>query len=254
MAASPRPQHAQPPVPGSVFVNALGGAVTMQPKEDRELLFGRNRPEVHLCVGEDDLTISRKHGTLTFSAGRWWLRNTGSLAIRIGEARLLSAHDEPVPLAEGYTSLLVEGSQGRLHLVEVLVAGEDWARPPRHGDQTRPVRAWDLHPEERLAVTVLAQAYLRNEPGAAPMSWFRAAELMAEIDPERGWTEKRVEHRVRTLRLRLAACGVPGLLQPEVGGSGDALKHNLIKELIATNTITSKDLRLIDGDDAGAGC
>lgn len=101
MAASPRPQHAQPPVPGSVFVNALGGAVTKQPKEGRELIFGRNRPEVHLCVGEDDLTVSRKHGTLTFSAGRWWLRNTGSLAIRIGEARLLSAHDAPVPLAEG---------------------------------------------------------------------------------------------------------------------------------------------------------
>jgi hypothetical protein len=35
-----------------------------------------------------------------------------------------------------------------------------------------------------------------------------------------------------------------------VGGSGDALKQNLIKELIATNTITSKDLELID-DPAG---
>jgi hypothetical protein len=38
-----------------------------------------------------------------------------------------------------------------------------------------------------------------------------------------------------------------------VGGSGDVLKHNLIKELIATNTITSKDLELIDRDDAATG-
>ena len=51
----------------------------------------------------------------------------------------------------------------------------------------------------------------------------------------------------------LAACGVAGIIQPEVGGSGDVLKHNLIKELIATNTITSKDLELIDRDDAVTG-
>ena len=57
---------------------------------------------------------------------------------------------------------------------------------------------------------------------------------------------------MRALRLRLAACGVPGVIQPEVGGSGDALKHNLIKELIATHTISSKDLELIDGAAAGA--
>lgn len=253
MAAPPRPRRAPPPVPGTVFVHTLGDAVMMPPKEGRELLFGRNRPEVHLCVGEDDPTVSRKHGALTFSAGRWSVRNTGNLAIRIGESRLLTAHDEPVPLAEGYTSLVVEGSGGRLHLVEVLVAGQDWGSSTRHGDQTRPVRAWDLHPEERLAVVVLAQAYLRNQPGAAPVSWQRAAELMTEIDPGRGWTEKRVEHRVRTLRLRLAACGVHGLIQLEVGGSGDVLKHNLIKELIATNTISSKDLALIDRDDATAG-
>ncbi len=198
MAAPPRPRRPPPPAPGTVFVHAVGDAVMMPPKEGRELLFGRNRPEVHLCVGEDDLTVSRKHGTLTY----------------------------------------------------LLVVGPDWGQTPRHGDQTRPVRAWDLHPEERLAVVVLAQAYLRNEAGAQPVSWQRAAELMTELDPGRSWTEKRVEHRVRAVRLRLAACGVHGLIQPEVGGSGDVLKHNLIKELIATDSISSKDLALIDGDGA----
>jgi hypothetical protein len=249
----PRTRRPAPPAPGTVYVHAVGDAVTMPPKDGRELVFGRNRPEVHLCVGEDDLTVSRKHGTLTYSAGSWWLRNTGILAIRIGESRLLTAHDEPVPLAEGYTSLVVEGSRGRLHLVEVLVVGPEAGTTPRHGDQTRPVRAWDLQPEERLAVVVLAQSYLRNQPGAQPATWQQAAELMAELDPGRKWTDKRVEHRVRALRLRLAACGVTGIIQPEVGGSGDVLKHNLIKELIATNTISSKDLELIDGDDAAMG-
>ena len=76
---------------------------------------------------------------------------------------------------------------------------------------------------------------------------------MVEIDTGRKWTDKRVEHRVRALRLRLAACGVAGIIQPEVGGSDDARKHNLIKELIVTNTISSKDLELIDLDDAARG-
>lgn len=240
-----RPPRLPPPVPGSVLVAALGDSVTMPPKEGRELLFGRNRPEVHVCVGEDDLAVSRRHGTLTYSAGRWWLRNTGNLAIRIGEARI-TAYDKAVPLAEGYTSLVVEGSSGRLHLVEALVVGAATGKKPRPGDSTIPVKAWDLLPEEKLAVVVLAQAHLRNEPGAQPVSWVRAAELMTEIEPDRGWTEKRVEHRVRALRLRLAACGVHGLIQDEVGGSGDVLKHNLIMVLIASNTISSKDLALIE--------
>ena len=82
-----RTRRPLPPAPGTVFVHAVGDAVTMPPKEGRELIFGRNRPEVHLCVGEDDLTVSRKHGTLTNAESRWWLRNTGILAIRIGESR-----------------------------------------------------------------------------------------------------------------------------------------------------------------------
>ncbi len=77
MPPPPRMRRPSPPAPGTVFVHAVGDSVTMPPKEERQLVFGRNRPEVHLCVGEDDLTVSRKHGTLTYSAGRWWLRNTG---------------------------------------------------------------------------------------------------------------------------------------------------------------------------------
>src|SRR5689334_17820062 len=87
-----RTRRPVPPAPGTVFVHAVGDAVAMPPKDRRELIFGRNRPEVHLCVGEDALSISRKHGTLTHSGGRWWLRTTGIAAIRIGESRLLSAH------------------------------------------------------------------------------------------------------------------------------------------------------------------
>src|SRR4051812_31470830 len=163
-----RTRRPLPPAPGTAFVHAVGDAVTMPPKEGRELIFGRNRPEVHLCVGEDDLTVSRKHGTLTNSEGRWWLRNTGILAIRIGESRLLTAHDEAVPLEEGYTSLVIEGSRGRLHLIEVLVVGPEAGTTPRHGDQTRPVRAWDLPPGGRPAVGVPGPAHPRHPPRAPP--------------------------------------------------------------------------------------
>lgn len=246
MARPPQPPRAEDPVRGTVLLHSVGHAVTMPPREERVVTFGRNRPEVNLCMGEDDLRVSRTHGVLTFRSGRWWLHTTGTLAIRMGESLLLHADDEPVPLPEGYTSLVVEGSGGRLHLVEVLVVGPDGGRVPRHGAKTAPVRAWQLHPEERLAVVAIAQEYLHNNPGAQPLSWARAAELLAELQPGRGWTWKVVEHRVRTLRLRLSACGVYGLIRSEAGGSGDVLKHNLIKELLSTNTIGRRDLDLLD--------
>jgi hypothetical protein len=39
------------------------------------------------------------------------------------------------------------------------------------------------------------------------------------------------------------------LIQPEVGGTGHLLKHNLVKVLISSNTSGPRDLPLVDGDD-----
>lgn len=109
----------------TIFVLSVGGGMSVGPKEGRTLLFGRNRPDVHVCVGEDDPRVSREHGVLEHRGGKWWIRNTG----RLPGGRLLFAEEEPVPLAEGYTPVFVRGSTNREHLLEVFVTGAGGRRP-----------------------------------------------------------------------------------------------------------------------------
>src|SRR5580765_6367197 len=181
-------------LPGTLFARAIGDSVRMGPKDGRVLVFGRNRPEVHLCIGEDDLSISRRHGTLTCHGSQWWLRNTGVLGIHVGETRLVTPDDAPFPLTPGFTSLTIEGRNGRLHLIEVQVYGGDTSGgsgSPRYGDKTLPVRAWMLDDDERLVIVAMAQDYLRSAPDPRPRSWQQVASLLQDIDPARSWTEKK---------------------------------------------------------------
>lgn len=57
-------------VPGTVPVLSLAGGLSWAPREGRTIVFGRNRPQVHVCLGENDPRVSRKHGTLTWEHGR----------------------------------------------------------------------------------------------------------------------------------------------------------------------------------------
>src|SRR2546426_1018218 len=112
---------------------SLAGGVSWGPKDGRTLIFGRNRPEVHVCLGENDLQVSRHQGSLTCQGGRWWLSNTGRRPIRLAGKRLLFRDEDPVPLEAGYTPLFVRGSSGREHLLEVFVSGPEGAMPePQH--------------------------------------------------------------------------------------------------------------------------
>ena len=91
----------QPPpaAENTIYAQALNGGISVGPKQGRELLFGRNRPEVHVCLGEDDLHVSRRHGTLYFDGGRWWVRNTGRTPIRFPDRRMLFESESPLPLS-----------------------------------------------------------------------------------------------------------------------------------------------------------
>ena len=74
--------------------------------------------------------------------------------------------------------------------------------------------------------------------------------LLADLYPAAGWTEKKAEHKARGLRLRLDVAGRPGLVaQPGSTHLGSSLKERLIRELITSNTISSRDLTLIDDVD-----
>jgi pSer/pThr/pTyr-binding forkhead associated (FHA) protein len=236
-----------PADPGALYALAPAGGFAARPCEGRTILFGRNRPEVHVCVGESDRHVSRRHGSVTRRGDRWWVRSTGRQPLRLPGDRLLFPDDDPVPLADGYTPLFVRGSRGREHLLELFVLGPDGEPPvPRPGDPTQPPRVWRLTDEERLALIVLAQRYLLHEAHPQPLSWRQAAEHLRELRPGERWTHKRVEHLIVAVRARLSKGGVRGLTREEVGEPvGNALNHNLIRELMESTTVVPPDLDLI---------
>ncbi|HEU5126460.1 MAG TPA: hypothetical protein VFU12_00605 [Glycomyces sp.] len=250
------PQHASlafgvgEAVPGTIYVLSVSGGVRFRPKEDRFILFGRNRPEVHVCVGEDDRRVSRSQGRVARRGDHWWLRNTGRPPLRLPGTRMLFPEDEPFPLEPGYTPVFVNGTSGRRHLMELYVTGDDGCLPrPVPGESTLTDRPWKLGDAERLALVALAQRYLLHEAYPQPLAWRQAAERLIELQPGERWTHRRVEHTVAAVRRRLTEAGVPGLTREEVGEPvGNMLNHNLIVELLRSRTLVPPDLRLL-GDD-----
>jgi hypothetical protein len=183
-------------------------------------------------------------------ADQWWVRATGKLPLRLPKSRLLFNQDDPIPLAAGYIPLFVGGSSGREHLIEVHVQAEPGSGlSTRPEDVTQPPNLWPLSPTERLVLVVLGQRYLLHEVYPNPLSWRQVAEHLNEIDPDRHWSGKTVEHLVQAVRNRLSRGGVAGLTRDEIGEPvGNTLNHNLIRELMATTTLVPPDLRLIGYD------
>lgn len=236
------------PTPGAIYALAIGGGFTVGPREGRTVYFGRNKPAVHICIGEDDRKVSRQHGLLTHEHGQWWVCNTGRSPIRLPDSQWLFTNEQSVPLQEGYTPLFVPGTRGREHLLELFVAGSDGHRPvSKHAELTDPPRTWRLRQDERLVLVVLGQRYLYHEADPQPLGRQQAADQLNELRPAMGWTARRVEHTVATVRDRLSRNGVRGLTREEVGEPvGNALNRNLLTELVLSTTLVPPDLRLLD--------
>lgn len=233
---------------GTIFVLSLAGGVTLRPRDGREILFGRNRPDVHVCVGADDLGISRVHGAIERRDGGWWIRTIGRVPVRLPGSQLLFAGEDSRPLNEGYTPAFVRGGRDREHLLEVYIADEEGLRPrPRHDNATTGPRTWRLSEHERLVLVALARRYLAHEARVVPLTWRQVADVLTAIQPGQGWTPKRVEHTAVAVRTRLSRAGVRGLTREEVGEPiGNTLNDNLIRELLLSTTIVPPDLDLLD--------
>ncbi|MPZ79332.1 MAG: FHA domain-containing protein [Actinophytocola sp.] len=234
--------------PGAIYALSIGGGITVGPSEGRTVVFGRNKPEVHVCIGEDDRRVSRQHGLLTHRGGQWWVSNTGKLPIRLPGSQWLFAAEESLPLAEGYTPLFVPGTRGREHLLELFVAGSDGRRPvTKHDAHTEPPKTWRLLEDERLALVLLGQRYLLHESDPQPLTRQQVAEQLMELRPDAGWTHRKVEHLLKDVRERLSRAGVRGLTREEVGEPvGNKLTDNLVRELVLSTTLVPPDLRLLD--------
>jgi hypothetical protein len=233
-----------PPAPaGTLFALSRFGGIRVAPGSRMTVLFGRNEPEVHVCVGPDDLGISRRHGYFSHDGGQWLVHNLGKLPFRLpGSKLVLTGESEPLPTA--YTPIFIRTAPGREHLLETRISGQ--AAPDgqaRHDQDTaRPVR-WQLSPREHLVVVALGQRYLRHEAYPQPLTWDTVAAELAELQPDEGWTAKKAARAVAGVRERMVRLGATGLTREEVGEPvGNSLNHNLILELLLSASIVPPDL------------
>jgi hypothetical protein len=234
--------------PGALCALTVATGLTVAPKEGLSLRFGRNKPQVEVCIGENDLHVSRVHGLVHHRERHWWVSNTGRSPIRLSSSLMLHPEGEPLPLAPGYTPLFLRGSRGREHLLELYVAGDDGGIPSsRPNEATEAPKRWRLTADEHAALTVVGQRFLLLDPNPQPLSRQQAAEQLQEVRPDTGWTPKRVEHLVSAVRKRLSDSGVPGLRREEVGEPvGLTLTVNLLRELVLSTTLVPLDLALLD--------
>jgi hypothetical protein len=235
-----------PARPGTLFVLGANGGMSVAPDADFPLLFGRNEPEVHVGVGLDDTSVSRRQGLIFRESSRWMLSNIGKLPIRFpGSKLVLSGHQAELPVA--YTPLFIVAPKQE-HLLEVRIAA--YTPPPgpgaRYEAETDNPAPWDLDPIERLVLVCLGQRYLRHEPQPQPLTWAQVADELSRIRPDEHWTGKRTAHIVTKVRERLST-NVAGLSGKDVSPPlGNMLNHNLITELLVTATIGTPDLHLLD--------
>ena len=234
--------------PGTLYALSVAGGITMTAREGRTVLFGRNKPDVHVCVGADDQRVSRQHGLLIWQADNWWVSNTGQLPIRLPGSRMLFRDEDALPLATGYTPVFIRGARGREHLLELYVAGEDGWRPsPRPEDLTEAPKVWPLTDDELLALVALGQRYLLHDLHPQPLAWRQVGDLLVESHPNAGWSGRRAEHLVADVRARLSKAGLAGLTREEVGEPvGNKLNENLLTELMLSTTLVPPHLALLD--------
>jgi hypothetical protein len=243
----------RPPQPGTLQARSLAGGIQAVPTPGRTIRFGRGgKPETHLRVGGDDTRVSRRHGELTYHDRSWWLRNTGQQLLRLPRGQLMHTSTEPIPLPAGYTPVFVKGTGYREHLVELYVTDYDDNGPAaRENAPTVPPKRWPLDDDERLALIVVGQEYLRYDPEPRPLVYRRAAAQLQALQPEYGWTRHKLEHRIGAVRRRLHESGcVRGTLMREEDDdvSDSTLMHNLLRELVDSTTLAPPDLVELDRD------
>ncbi|GAA1696001.1 FHA domain-containing protein [Fodinicola feengrottensis] len=235
-----------PAAPGTLFVLGVNGGMSVAPDAGFRVVFGRNDPAVHVCVGADDPHVSREHGYITYERSGWVVDNVGRMPICFpGPRLLLSGHREHLPVA--YTPLFIVGPR-REHLLEVRVAGRASTNPASAYElNTIDPDAHSLSPVEKLVLVCLSQRYLRSDPQPQPLTWGQVASELAEVRPTEEWGVRRLGHVVGKVRRRLSPI-TPGLLEEEVPPPvGNALNHNLITALLVSGTLTPADLALLEG-------
>lgn len=226
--------------PGAIFVLAAEGGYAAPPGA-LAVCFGRGRATVQVAVGVRDPYISRLQGVLTFDGREWWLHNEGRLPICLpDDAMVLSGRC--LPLAAGYTPLLIRTPRKITYLLEVHVVreGDEAAAPCAPGVGERP-ELIALSENERLVLVVLAQRYLRQERYPRPVSWKQVAEDLNRVSQRADWSPRSAADVVDAVRERLSI-GEPGAVE------GSVLNHQLIRSLLHNTALLPSDLHLLEDE------
>jgi hypothetical protein len=229
---------------GTLFVLGDEGGYAAAAVTGRELVVGRNTPDVHVRIGGEDGYISREHATLrcvSYGTGtQWVIRNGGKLPIRMPDAApLLREHE--APLTAGYTPLYIQGSQ--LHVVEVLVSNGQRRRGVVSDDTTTGTLRLPLTRREWLVLVAMFRDVLAREDQALPLTWNETARLLNSVPGQAGWNDRKAENVVDGIRHRFRDAGIERLTG-ETAPRG-ALKANLQRVLIDSGTLLPEDLRVL---------
>jgi hypothetical protein len=229
---------------GTLFVLGDAGGYASAAVSGRQLVVGRNTPDVHVAIGREDAYVSREHATLRcveYGAGtRWVLRNGGTLPIRMPDtAPLLRAHEAALPI--GYTPLYIQGNQ--LHVVEVLVSDGQRRRGAVRPDTSTGNLRLPLTRREWLVLVAMFRDVLAREDQARPLSWNETGRLLNTVPGQSGWNDRKAENVVDGIRQRLTAAGIDRLTRETA--PADTLKENLQRVLIDTGTLLPEDLTVL---------
>lgn len=229
---------------GTLFALGDDGGYAAAAKSGRELVVGRNTPDVHIAIGRDDGYVSREHATLRCvehgTGTRWILRNGGRIPIRMPDtAPLLRTHEAPLPT--GYTPLYIQGEQ--LHVVEVLVSDGRRLRGTVRPEAGTGTMRLPLTRREWLVLVAMFADVLGREDQALPRTWNETARLLNSVPGQQGWTDRRAENVVDGVRQRLTAAGIDRLTRETA--PSEALKTNLQRVLIDTGTLLPEDLQVL---------
>lgn len=205
--------------PGTLAVLGRSGGVLVPPAACGPVTFGRDTGGVTVPFGEDDRRVSRRHGVLERRSGRWCVRATGKVPLRLPRSRLLFAGAAPVPLPPGYLPVYARGSGDREHVLEIRIA-----------DGTPPVPAGRLRPDERLVLAAVARGFLRREERPRPVPVRLAARRLSALDPGGGWTAAVVAEVLDAVRFRFRP------------GSPD---EDLVAALVSAAVLVPPDLALL---------
>jgi hypothetical protein len=214
------------------------GDRTVEAGPGESVSFGRST-DCDICLDADDLSISRRAGSLEYENQTWWLTNRSS-------ARPLSVVDDlgfRVVLAPGRRTaveaplrVIIEAGRSHTLLIEVAVPprpSRTDSAPPLPGQPTAVGESVMISPADRLAMVALFAGYLEEPPkyDPHPKSYAAAAARL-------GWPRTTLVKRIEYLRTRLDAAGVPNMM-------GWNALVNLAEYALTRGLVTKEDLQLL---------